>query len=44
MNTTEFETVWAPRARGLLRIVAGLIFMAHGTQKLLDFPVGGPSP
>ena len=44
MNATELETTWAPRALALLRIVSALIFMAHGTQKLLDFPAGGPSP
>ena len=38
MNTTQLETVWAPRVLGLLRIIAALIFMAHGTQKLLGFP------
>ena len=38
MNTTQLETVWAPRLLGLLRIVAAVIFMAHGTQKLLGFP------
>ena len=40
MNTTELETVWAPRVLSILRIVAALIFMAHGTQKLLGFPPG----
>jgi len=30
----------APYALALLRIVAGLIFMAHGTQKFLGFPGG----
>jgi putative oxidoreductase len=35
------ETVWAPRVLTLVRIVAALIFMEHGTQKLLGFP---PSP
>ena len=45
MNTTELETVWAPRVRSILRIVAALIFMAHGTQKLLGFPPGDrPQP
>jgi putative oxidoreductase len=29
---------WAPRLLSILRIVSGLIFMEHGTQKLLDFP------
>jgi putative oxidoreductase len=31
---------WTPYALGILRIVAGLIFLEHGTQKLLGFPPG----
>jgi putative oxidoreductase len=38
MNTDDLQTVWAPRALAILRIVAALIFMEHGTQKLLGFP------
>jgi putative oxidoreductase len=45
MNTTELETVWAPRVLSILRIVAALLFMEHGTQKLLGFPPGDrPQP
>lgn len=33
-------TVWAPRVLSILRIVAALIFLEHGTQKLLGFPMG----
>ena len=33
------QTVWAPRLLSILRIVAALIFMEHGTQKLLGFPL-----
>jgi putative oxidoreductase len=29
-----------PQALGLLRIMTGLLFLAHGTQKLLSFPAG----
>lgn len=29
---------WAPRLLSVLRIVAALIFLEHGTQKLLGFP------
>ena len=43
MNTAQLETIWAPRLLGLLRIVTALIFMAHGTQKLLGFPAPPPS-
>ena len=39
MNSTTL-TLWAPRALSILRIVAGLIFMEHGTQKFLAFPMG----
>lgn len=38
MDTRAIETVWAPRALGLLRIVAAILFMEHGSQKLLGFP------
>jgi putative oxidoreductase len=41
MNIDDLQTVWAPRVRSVLRIVAALLFMEHGTQKLLGFP---PSP
>ena len=29
---------WTPRALGLLRIVAGFLFLQHGTAKLLHVP------
>jgi len=41
MFTQTLETVWAPRVLSIARIVSALIFMEHGTQKLLNFP---PSP
>ena len=41
MNFHHLVTVWAPRVLSILRIVAALLFMEHGTQKLLGFP---PSP
>jgi len=40
----QLETLWAPRMLSVLRIVAALIFMAHGTQKLLGFPASDFSP
>ena len=33
-------TYWAPNMLSLLRIVSGLIFLEHGTQKFLSFPAG----
>ena len=37
MIVDHLETVWAPRVLSVLRVVAALIFMAHGTQKLSVF-------
>jgi putative oxidoreductase len=33
----EFAT-WSPRMLSVLRIMTGLLFLEHGTQKLLSFP------
>jgi putative oxidoreductase len=45
MNADTLQTVWAPRVLSILRIVAALIFMEHGTWKLLGFPPAeGPQP
>jgi len=30
----------SPYALGILRIMSGLLFLAHGTQKFLAFPPG----
>jgi len=43
MTTTTLDGVaassnWAPRALAALRIVAGLLFLAHGLVKLIGFP------
>jgi putative oxidoreductase len=36
---------WSPHVLSLLRVAAGAAFMAHGTQKWLDFPPrGGAAP
>lgn len=34
-------TSWSPALLSLLRIVAGLSYMTHGTQKLFAFPTDG---
>jgi putative oxidoreductase len=35
---------WAPRMLSVLRIMTGLLFLEHGTVKLLAFPAPYPSP
>jgi putative oxidoreductase len=37
-----FMHAFAPQAYALMRIVAGLLFLWHGTQKLLAFPTPPP--
>lgn len=37
---TDTLAAWSPRALALLRIVAALLFIAHGTMKLFNFPAG----
>ena len=37
-DTGSRLAAWAPHALSLLRIVAALIFLLHGSQKLLGFP------
>jgi putative oxidoreductase len=38
IETDEFSEHWAPSAVALLRIVTALLFLEHGTAKLLAFP------
>jgi putative oxidoreductase len=38
MDANGLATVWAPRMLSSLRIMAALLFIAHGTQKLIGFP------
>ena len=38
MTTTPFQATWTPRALGALRIVAGYLFIAHGTTKMFQAP------
>ena len=44
-SITPVLNLWAPRVLSVLRIVAALVFMAHGTQKLMGFPASAnPQP
>jgi putative oxidoreductase len=38
MNGNTMAAVWAPRMLSILRIMAALLFIAHGMQKLFGFP------
>jgi len=42
MNSNSFER-YSPHMLAVLRIMTALLFLAHGTQKLLGFPAS-PSP
>jgi putative oxidoreductase len=41
---TDLLAAWSPRLLSLLRIITGFLFVAHGTQKWLAFPVPRASP
>ena len=38
MINSTYGAGWAPRVLSVVRIVAALIFLLHGTQKLFGFP------
>jgi putative oxidoreductase len=38
MNDDGMTRSWAPRMLSVLRIMSALLFIAHGSQKLLGFP------
>jgi putative oxidoreductase len=38
-KTQTLAAEWAPRLLSVLRIVAAMIFLEHGTQKLFGFPI-----
>lgn len=38
MNTSGITANWAPRLRAALRVMAALLYMQHGAQKLFGFP------
>jgi len=37
-NFTRLRLIWEPRMLSISRIMIGLLFMEHGTAKVLDFP------
>lgn len=37
--TTSLRLAWEPRVLSILRIVVGLLYLEHGLNKLLDFPL-----
>jgi putative oxidoreductase len=39
MNLDALASAWAPRLLSILRIMTGLLFLQHGTAKLLKIPV-----
>ena len=41
MNT--FLTAWSPRVLSVLRIIVGFLFIAHGSQKLFNYPASEQS-
>lgn len=40
IDVSSFAARWAPRLLSVLRIVAGLLFFAHGVVKLFGYPDG----
>ena len=44
MIRADSVSVWAPRVLSIVRIMVALLFLEHGTQKLLGFPPGGTHP
>ena len=41
MDLTNRLSAWSPQVLSILRIMAALLLMQHGTQKLLGFPSTG---
>ncbi|WP_342148625.1 DoxX family protein [Methylorubrum sp. SB2] len=44
MDLTTTTARFAPQMLSVLRIVSALIFVAHGTQKILGFPASSMNP
>ena len=44
MTFDRTHAEWAPRMLSILRIMAALLFFAHGTQKVFGFPASEMAP
>lgn len=44
MKIPAARDLWTARALSVLRLVSAFLFMSHGLQKILDFPVPRPHP
>ena len=38
MDWTGLRLTWEPRMLSILRIMVGVLFLEHGTQKIFNFP------
>jgi len=38
LDWAALRATWEPRMQSILRIIIGLLYLEHGTQKLFDFP------
>lgn len=44
MVSSSTLAAWSPKVLSVLRIVTGLLFMQHGTQKIFGFPAEARGP
>lgn len=44
MSIETLTSAWTPRLLGVLRVIAGFLFTAHGTQKLFNYPASEHGP
>jgi putative oxidoreductase len=44
MDWTSLRLTWEPRMLSILRIMVGLLYLEHGTQKIFNFPPRPQAP